>query len=139
MKSRKEYLADMKNQAETIQLFIDTERKLGSSTKKKSKGTTKKRDKSAPLNSDVVEVEGSGDFSLQALSTPSLAKSETLVGLAEEASPSIDESKELRELEEQFSMANLQRTSGDSSSKQNNTGRQNVPDIEKDLEVEDFY
>lgn len=129
----------MKNQAETIQLFIDTERKLGSSTKKKTKATTKKRDKSAPLNSDVGDVEGSGDFSLQPLSTPSLAKSETLVGLAEEDSPSIDETKELRELEEQFSMANLQRTSGDSSSNQNNNGRQNVPDIEKDLEVEDFY
>lgn len=133
LKSRKEYLADLKNQPETIQLFLDAEKKFGSTTKKKTKVVSKKREKIAAPTLDVEE--GSGDFSLQptpaSLSGKVDMDSSSMAGIANN-----DVIEESKLLDEQFS---LSAPSNPRSNDANAGSRKNTFDVEKELEVDDFY
>ncbi|CAL8073886.1 unnamed protein product [Orchesella dallaii] len=132
LKGRKEYLADLKNQSEKIQLFIDTEKKLGTSTKKKTKVVAKKREKSAPsMESEEFNTSGSGDFSLQpnpmSLTSKVGKEPDSISGITEETN------EDQQQMMESFALSRPPLKAA------SDKGGQNTAEEEKELQVDDFY
>lgn len=138
LKARKEYLADLKIQSEKIQLFIDTEKKFGTSTtstatKKKTKVVTKKRERNVPSVEPLGEdLNTSGYFSLQPSNSLTMSgrpdKESSLTGINEESNPNLADDSSLTR--QYYSQTPKSSSAGKRSSK---------VEAERELEVDDFY
>lgn len=140
LKTRKEYLSDLKIQSENIPLFTETEKKFGSSIKKKTKVVTKKRDKSGLAPAPTLDLEdGSGDFSLQPNPSSFSMKTEKEPSIPSLGNNEEAEAEELKRLEEQFVASTAQKSRNNDVPNDNRPKNASELEKELDVDVEDFY